>query len=205
MPIDEIHSALNLHLLKPICNIDIPLKGYGAHSYFTPTQMKGAIFFLASSDDCPYHIPRNIPPLTLYHLGLFLQSNILIYLALTFVTPLAAQDMLKSVLDIYPNLHQNMHPHITFLMQFISHYTIMTQDQRARLINVPLGRVLRDEVRGVIYSGTTISKFLCNICGCQYPNIILNCCQYPVHFHCLHERLMVCGQNNCRQCNFHYK
>ena len=70
--------------------------------------------------------------------------------------------------------------------QLISHYTITTQDQITKVINVPLGRVLQDEVRGVIYSGIAISKFLCNICGGQYPNIILNCCQYPVHFQCLH-------------------
>ena len=135
---DNIHSAPNLHLLKPICNIDIPLKQYGTHSYFTPTQMKGAIFFLASSDNCPSQYTPQFSPLTLYHLGLFLQSNILIHLALTLATPLAAPDMLKSLLDIYPNLHQNTHPHVTFLMQFINHYTIMTQNQITRLY-VPLG------------------------------------------------------------------
>ena len=202
---DSIQSSADLHLISEVCEIWIPLKGNKTLSYFTSDQLSSAILFLASSDQRPINIPRSIPPLALYHMGLFLQSDLLIYLALSLVTPIAAPDMLKALLEIYPRLHGNTHPHVTFILQLISHYTKMSHNQIIRLANVPLGRALRDRVRGIIRQGTSISKFFCSICGCQYPNILLPCCHFTAHFHCLHERLMVCGQFTCNKCNHTYE
>ncbi len=202
----NIHSPDNLDSLPDNeLQITIPLRKHNTTSYFTPEQMATAITFLANCDYRLVEIPHTIPPLALYHIGLYLQSDLLIHLSLNFITPKGAPTMLQSLLDIYPNLQSHTHPHIKLILQLISYYTNISQNELLRLVNIPLGRALRDTVRGAIRGNNAISRELCSVCGHQYPNIKLFCCRFPVHYHCFHERMTVCGQYRCMSCNHKYE
>ena len=187
-------------------DIQIPLCRHHTIEHFSPLELRATIFCLAQSEHCTMSIPTNLSPLQLYHIGLFLQSAFLLHLALNLSTPLYAADFILGLLHIYSS-PGFIHPHITYLLGLIRHYTHMSIDDILSLAQNPLNRALRDRVRGELRTGHALSRFFCLICGNQCPNIILHCCRYAVHFHCFQERMQVLGSYTCPNghCNHKYE
>lgn len=186
-------------------DIQIPFRGHNTRAYFTTEQLCDALYCLAQSEIRPISVPRTISPVTLYHIGLFLQSKFLRLLALNSANPAYAADMIKSLLDIYSG-PGDAHPDVTYLKELISHYTQIPAPEVIILAKSPATRVLRDQVRGALRVGTTVSTLHCLICSQKFPTIFLQCCHYPVHYVCLQERLSVLGYFQCRnlECNYLY-
>ncbi len=113
-------------------------------SYFTPEQMSTAITFLAYCDYRLVEIPHIIPP------PLSIISYRFIFAIRSSHSPLITFHNTKmrskyaATTSGYPRLQSNTHPHIKLILQLISYYTNISQNELLRLVNVPLGRALRE-------------------------------------------------------------
>ncbi len=113
-----VHSSPSDFLMVKLPNA----RSSGKGAYFSLDEMQCAIAFLASSTNT---IPYNITPIALYHLGLFLDAEILVILALITLTHCRASTFIFNLLDIYPlgSITQQEHSHVTYCIQLITHYT----------------------------------------------------------------------------------
>ena len=198
----------------PHLSVYIPKRTRTGRAYFTVSDIKHAIIFLAkaSADTrTVYTIPNKVKPLSIYHIGLFLDAPMLLILALNFITPRGVPALLNSLLETY-GLHSYLlpnteHPHITYLFRLITHYTGIDRSGIVRLLSRSNSRrrKLRDEIHILMLRRSNLSIRFCLICGGSQPNIILGCCHFSAHITCLYSRIRACGRYTCPNCRNFYE
>ena len=171
---------------------------------FTCNQFFFAIRYVSSSESL--NVPNFVTPIPLYHIGMYLDCELLRILALNHVTPREA----PSLLSILRNIWSDDHPHVLFVQRLLIAYrpTGLTMSD---IQSMSLGslREFRNRVRCLVRSIPHFGQ-LCCLCGGNCPDIVLRCCTQRfvfslAHYSCLRIRIIVFSQTRCSRCNYCYE